>query len=188
MLHLPLGSIAEKGLVLNEQLVPNHLPLLKALSHSDSEAIVFDQPIAVRLRAVRAGDTVQISGEFTTVVNIQCSRCLVPFDLSIDTDFKATAVPDAPSPTAAGTLEEIELSRDDMDVIAYSGDSIDLSEEIAQQIIMSLPFNPLCRPGCRGLCSQCGTNRNRSTCRCSADDTVNPFAALAGLSFPRKKE
>ncbi|MFQ5532861.1 MAG: DUF177 domain-containing protein [Candidatus Methylomirabilales bacterium] len=33
--------------------------------------------------------------------------------------------------------------------------------------MLVLPVQPLCRDGCRGLCTRCGVNLNVSTCRCS---------------------
>ncbi|HCJ66385.1 MAG TPA: hypothetical protein DHV62_03435 [Elusimicrobia bacterium] len=43
---------------------------------------------------------------------------------------------------------------------------LDLSEEIRQQIILNLPFKPLCQEKCLGLCPQCGENLNLRKCNC----------------------
>ncbi len=186
MLRIHIGSIAEKGLHLNEQVAAARLPLLNTVSRED--AWRFDQPIHVRIQATLSGETVLINGTVATRAHTRCSRCLDPFDLTVESAFTATAVPQLPAPTATETTEEIELVADDMEVIVYSGDSVDLSPEIAQQIVMALPFNPLCKKACKGLCSRCGANLNQASCRCAVEDTGNPFAALRGLSLPRKKE
>jgi uncharacterized protein len=46
-----------------------------------------------------------------------------------------------------------------------------------------VPFAPLCREDCQGLCAQCGVDKNVTTCTC-----VRPadprFAALAAIKLP----
>ena len=86
------------------------------------------------------------------------------------------------------TKEEIELAAHEMEVLAYSGNSIDLRDEIAQQLIMALPFNPQCSQACRGLCSRCGANLNTTTCQCTSEDEGNPFAVLKNLALPSREE
>jgi uncharacterized protein len=75
-----------------------------------------------------------------------------------------------------------------MDVITYMGDSIDLRDEVAQQIIMALPFKPLCRNNCKGLCSRCGIDLNHQACQCHNQNQGSPFAVLKTLNFPTKKD
>jgi len=186
MLRIPIASIRETGWSLNEQVEAARLPPLSALSRK--EEIRFVQPIQVRIGATLAGETVSIEGELGTVIHLRCSRCLTPFDLNVRSAFAVTAVAASADRSADAAAGEIELAADEMDVLVYSGDSIDLSEEIAQQVIMALPVNPLCRETCKGLCSQCGANLNRSTCPCKAQDTGNPFAALKNLSLPDRGE
>jgi uncharacterized protein len=186
MLRIPIASIRETGWFLNEQVEAARLPPLAALSRK--EEIRFVQPIRIHMGATLAGETVSIEGELRTVVHLRCSRCLTPFDLNIRSAFAVTAVAAAADSSADAAAGEIELAADEMDVLLYSGDSIDMSEEIAQQVIMALPFTPLCKETCKGLCSQCGANLNRSACPCTAQDTGNPFAALKNLSLPDQGE
>jgi uncharacterized protein len=43
-----------------------------------------------------------------------------------------------------------------------------------------MPFAPLCRPDCQGLCPVCGGNRNLG--ECPGHETLDPrFAVLADL-------
>jgi uncharacterized protein len=186
MLQIPIGSIRENGWLLNEQVEAAGLPLLSELSRK--EEIRFVDPIQVRVVATRTGETVAIEGEIRTGVHLRCSRCLTPFDLKVRSEFAVTAVAAVAESSADAPVSEIELAADEMDVLFYSGDSIDLREEIAQQLVMALPFNPLCKETCKGLCNRCGANLNRSTCQCKAEDAGNPFAVLKNLSLPGKRE
>lgn len=186
MLRIHLASIAETGLTIDEQVDSLSLPLLADVSrHGSAE---FTRPIQAQIRATLAGESVQIDGRVQTVVRLTCSRCLVPFELTIATTFTATAMAEKPVSPKAGSTEEIELSADEMDVIPYAGDSIDLGEEISQQIIMALPYKPLCRDTCKGLCSGCGVDLNDHACRCHDPDRSSPFAVLKTRTFPPKKD
>jgi uncharacterized protein len=186
MLTIPIRSVCETGWLLDKQVEADRLPLLAELSRT--EEIRFVQPIQVRLVARLAGETVSVEGEVRTVVHLRCSRCLTPFDLDVRSDFAVTAVAAPAESSPDAPADEIELAADEMDALIYSGDSIDLGEEIAHQVIMALPFNPLCTETCKGLCNQCGANLNHSTCQCKARDTGNPFAVLKNLSLPGKEE
>lgn len=186
MVKIHIGSITDSGLDLDETVEPALLPLLNALSREGE--LHFSHPVHVRLHATLAGETVLVDGTALTVVHIRCSRCLEAFDLSVETAFSATAAPQTPPVTDTDTAGDIELAEDQMNVIAYSGDSIDMGDEIAQQIIMAIPFKPLCHDACKGLCSRCGADLNTMPCKCSAEDGANPFAVLKTLSFSKGKD
>ena len=47
-------------------------------------------------------------------------------------------------------------------------DAIDLGPLVRDAIVLELPMEPLCREDCRGLCPQCGSDRNESECGCVA--------------------
>ena len=186
MLRIHIASITEQGLILDERADAALLPLLSAVASDGS--VSFTRPIHVRIHATLAGETILIDGTIESGVRILCGRCLEPFDMKIETDFSSTAVPEIPSTIDPAAADDIELTADDMDVMAYSGDSIDLNDEIAQQIIMALPFKPLCKDSCKGLCSRCGVDLNKASCQCHPQDENSPFAVLKTRIFPKKQE
>ena len=47
-------------------------------------------------------------------------------------------------------------------------DTIDLGLLVRDAIVLELPMAPLCREDCRGLCPQCGADRNEGDCACVA--------------------
>ncbi len=57
---------------------------------------------------------------------------------------------------------------------------VDLTPELRQGIMLTLPSHPLCRTECLGLCARCGADLNRGPCGCPprADDR---WGALKGL-------
>jgi len=56
---------------------------------------------------------------------------------------------------------------------------LDLSPVVREDMLVSLPIRVLCRPDCKGLCSQCGKNWNEGPCDCQ-DEVLDP--RLAGLA------
>jgi uncharacterized protein len=77
--------------------------------------------------------------------------------------------------------EEIELHAEEMRMIRFEGDAIDLRDALQDQILMSLPLQPLCSPECRGLCPRCGANLNEGDCGCDRTPDDSPFAVLKKL-------
>ena len=77
----------------------------------------------------------------------------------------------------------LELATDDLDVYPYTGDVIDLEPLVREQFVLAVPYAPLCKDDCRGLCPQCGVDRNVTACEC--EKPIDPrFAALQGLKLP----
>jgi len=79
----------------------------------------------------------------------------------------------------------MELQKEDLDKEFYDGEIIDLNAIIQHQVILAMPFYPLCREDCKGLCSQCGINKNQETCQCSDKEFVD--TRLSGLKDFFKK-
>jgi uncharacterized protein len=57
---------------------------------------------------------------------------------------------------------------DDDDLYPIVDGTIDLGPLVRDAIVLELPMAPLCREDCRGLCPQCGADRNESECGCVA--------------------
>ena len=71
-----------------------------------------------------------------------------------------------------------------MAVSYYRDERIELSQMILEQIVLALPMKPLCQPDCRGLCPQCGANRNQESCSCAPDTSDPRWAGLKELLGP----
>jgi uncharacterized protein len=59
------------------------------------------------------------------------------------------------------------LSAED-DLYPIEDDTIDLGPMVRDAVVLELPAAPLCRDDCRGLCPQCGADRNEGECGCVA--------------------
>ena len=49
---------------------------------------------------------------------------------------------------------------------AEKGESVDLTPDIREATILTLPAYPVCRPECLGLCPRCGADLNKGRCNC----------------------
>ncbi len=120
-------------------------------------------PFEVNLTARLAADVVEVAGESKGEVLFVCSRCL--------TEYKEELT--VPSEHAFTKLKEIADADSEDRIQWINGDLIDLSTYVQEDILLDLPYVPQCNPGCKGLCPQCGTNLNESSCDCKIE-TIDP--------------
>jgi DUF177 domain-containing protein len=123
------------------------------------------------------------AGHVNAELELTCSRCLEAFVLPVTGTFDLRYVPRA----AATGDGERELREDDLATAYYDDDQIDLMQLIVEQCQLALPMKPLCSEGCKGLCPQCGANRNAGVCGCSEtweDPRLAALKALAGKAKP----
>ena len=135
-------------------------PLTGLLVHGDVCDFEFPTPAEVRVEYYRAGPELFFNGHIAGSVLGHCARCLEPYAFDLDTDFFFVLVP------RAELADEMELHDEELDLSFYQGDEVDLTPLVREQIILALPSRPLCREDCRGLCPQCGANRNVQPCTC----------------------
>ena len=101
--------------------------------------------VEVRLESVTEG--VLASGIVTAPIVGECGRCLDPVNGEIAAEF-VELFAYAQSPT--------EETSDQDEVHRIEDDYIDLEPVLRDAVVLGLPFAPLCRPDCGGLCPECG--------------------------------
>jgi uncharacterized protein len=60
-----------------------------------------------------------------------------------------------------------ELSAADLDVLYYEDFIVPFDPLVEEQLQLELPMKALCRDDCKGLCPQCGSDRNAAPCDCA---------------------
>ena len=103
-----------------------------------------DIDLDVRLESVVEG--VLVSGSVTAMAAGQCVRCLDDVERRVEVDVQELYAYPGQVPTEAEDEETEELE----------GDLIDLEPLLRDAVVLALPFQPVCRPDCPGLCSECG--------------------------------
>jgi uncharacterized protein len=105
--------------------------------------------VDVLLESVVEG--ILVSGSVAGPVRLRCARCLTEFDDQV----------------AVGVRELFASDPgEDSDEYPLAGDEMDLEPMVRDAVVLQLPFSPLCRPDCLGLCERCGGDRNRNECAC----------------------
>jgi len=125
-------------------------------------------PVDLRMVIHKDQDRFRLVGTVKTELELQCSRCLESFKLPVDREFDLRFLPaGAEEPKSDTDDEEIEVEDDDVSLTFYRDELIDLNELLREQFYLALPMKPLCKSDCKGICPQCGTNRNTAPCDCN---------------------
>ena len=104
--------------------------------------------VAVALESVSEG--ILVSGRLKTRFVGECRRCLGLAEGEL-------------------TVEILELCTEnptDEESYPLGPDLVDLAPIVHDACILALPLAPLCSEECRGICPECGANRNLEQCSC----------------------
>ena len=143
----------------------------------------FLKPLNIRLKAFRIRELFEVRGSFRTRMRLPCSRCLKGFDTSLASDFELTYTKEVPGLMDVFEDDDIELRVEEIGMIYFKGEEINLQQGIQEQVVMAFPLQPLCDKNCRGLCPKCGSDLNRGDCGCKREPVSNKFAALKNLKL-----
>ena len=140
-------------------------------------------PVHLEMDVHKDGEAYRVTGQVTTRLELECGRCLEPFEIPVSSRFELRYVPQPLTGSDSGHQDdaEREVAEDDLTTAFYKEDSIDLGELMHEQFVLALPMKPLCKDACKGLCVHCGTDLNKGTCAC-APEWIDPrLAVLKGL-------
>lgn len=173
LVRIRIDDIREEGLTLDFEENPSIFPML-----AETGEARFSLPVKVHLRLIRIDEMVEVEGQVETVVGLVCSRCLKEFDRGLGAHFALTFARELPESLEESGEEEIEISAEEMGLIPFHGDEIDLMEVIQEQLVMALPYGPLCDLSCKGLCPHCGGDLNKADCGCEPPVFNSRFGVL----------
>jgi uncharacterized protein len=97
----------------------------------------------LRLESVMEG--VLVSGTARAEVTGECVRCLDPIAVQLAVDVQELFAYPGHEPED----DEAEMYR-------VEGDLIDIEPVVRDAVVLALPFKPVCRDDCPGLCPDCG--------------------------------
>lgn len=109
----------------------------------ETPVIHFPEPIMVRHSVSRGTNVVSVDSTVEAKFSLTCCRCLGEFTQKFFKKLKFNFVID----------KSIQF--------------IDTTDSIREELFLSYPLKPLCRPDCKGLCSICGGNLNEGGCFCA---------------------
>lgn len=116
--------------------------------------------LAYVVHAQRVSGELVVRGSFTAPLNLRCSRCSEFFSTTaVDSDF----------------LRAYSVSGET--------DSIDITGDLREALLLQVPAYPVCAEECKGLCAQCGANLNGGPCRCVKEERPNQWSILDNLNL-----
>lgn len=150
---------------------------------SGPDTFTFREPLSWNVMVVNSGDKeLLVTGTVQGTAQATCGRCLDDFELPLVGEIEGYWLTEDP-----GDDVPEDLAEDEFEVIGEDR-QMDLFPFIQAALVLALPFVPLCREDCKGLCPQCGKNLNERPCDCAPEsgdgsDSNNPFAILKGMDF-----
>jgi uncharacterized protein len=142
------------------------------------ERVSLIAPAAVNGKVRLSGNEVFVNGHVETRAQVECDRCLKPVELPVNVDFTLEYISDSDYES----IETAELTEAEMSVSVFDGAAIDVDEIVKEQILLAVPTRMLCREDCKGICPECGMDRNTGECNCVTNDTDPRWAALKNLT------
>jgi uncharacterized protein len=109
-----------------------------------------------------------VQGDFQSTIPLECVRCLSEFSHRIHWDFTEMYAFKKENITESGLLMPEDAH-------------IDLQPLIREYALLEVPIKPLCKPDCKGLCTECGENRNEVDCGHANNKGDNPFSTLSEM-------
>jgi uncharacterized protein len=129
------------------------------VSVPEGEAIVGE----VRLESVHEG--IVASGDIRTRAVGVCGRCLTDIELPVQVDFQELFA------YSSGEAFDFEVH----------DDHVDLEPLVRDAVVLSLPFQPVCRPDCPGLDPETGERLADHPAREPRESHDPRWSALAGF-------
>jgi uncharacterized protein len=125
-------------------------------------------PVELDLRLESVVEGVLVSGSAVVEVRGECVRCLGEVSDQLEVGIQELFVYPGMEP-------------DDTLASRLAGDLIDLEPLLRDEVVLDLPFQPLCREDCSGLCVECGANLNDNPGHRHESRLDSRWAALHGL-------
>ena len=97
----------------------------------------------------------------TARAQVECDRCLQPVELPVSADFALEYI----TGSEYESSDVAELTEAEMSVSVFDGEAIDVDEIVKEQILLAVPTRMLCREDCKGICPECGIDRNTGECQ-----------------------
>lgn len=125
----------------------------------DDGHLQVEAPLIYKLRAFIVNQGLLVRGDVSSVLQCRCDRCLNSYDLPVRNE--SSHYWDGPLPQ-----------------------TVELTENLREDILILMPQKCLCKPECLGLCPGCGQNRNLANCECREESAPpSTWDQLDGLQL-----
>jgi uncharacterized protein len=133
----------------------------------------FNKPVYVEVTLEKSRRQIFLKANVYTVGRFQCDRCVEDFDLVLENSYRMYYV--------YSEEESKKYEPDEVMVITPETNEIDISDDVRQMVLLSVPMKLLCYEECLGLCPRCGKNLNFEVCTCKVEEIDPRWAPLLKL-------
>ncbi|CUU04121.1 uncharacterized protein JGI1_00903 [Candidatus Thermokryptus mobilis] len=133
----------------------------------------FNKPVYVEVTLEKSRRQIFLKANIYTVGRFQCDRCVEDFDLVLENSYRMYYV--------YSEEESKKYEPDEVMVITPETNEIDISDDVRQMVLLSVPMKLLCYEECLGLCPRCGKNLNFEVCTCKVEEIDPRWAPLLKL-------
>ncbi|MCS7229132.1 MAG: DUF177 domain-containing protein [Candidatus Kryptonium sp.] len=133
----------------------------------------FNKPVYVDATLEKSKRQLFLRANVYTVGRFQCDRCIEDFDMVLENSYRMYYV--------YSEEESKKYEPEEVVVITPETNEIDISDDVRQMVLLSVPMKLLCYEDCLGLCQRCGKNLNFETCTCKVEAIDPRWAPLLKL-------
>ena len=126
-------------------------------------------------------EDIRLRAHFEGRFEVLCARCIDPVEQPLAGDFDLIFRPGG----VDNEPGEHAITEDETEIGYYEDSGLLLEDAVREQVLLALPGRTLCQEDCKGLCPQCGANRNNAPCSCEEQPVDRRWNALAGLAVTK---
>jgi uncharacterized protein len=119
----------------------------------------FEGSVDVTVHLQKGERFIELRAEIRANARFICDRCAEEFSRVLETTYRMIYILNEADSSQYPVEETIVLSSE------YT--VIDISEDVRQFLLLTIPLKLLCSDDCKGLCPLCGMNFNKGTCECT---------------------
>ncbi|MCS7081942.1 MAG: DUF177 domain-containing protein [Bacteroidetes bacterium] len=124
----------------------------------------FRGQVEIHVDIERRGGQYLVLLQTSAQAELICDRCLERYSERLIGSYSILYAPEAPPVLSAEEFRPIRVGVRD----------VDITDDVRQTVLLSIPLKQVCREDCLGLCPECGSNLNLSSHRagCPRRDPV----------------
>lgn len=137
-------------------------------------------------------DLVFLKSNIDLNLGLLCSRCVKQIQFPLKSQYQCIYTQNSAMDPIEGQVHGVAYSSptgskgEDLDIQQLENDYIELKDVLKEQIYLQLPYQPLCKEDCKGICPVCGQDQNTHPCQCHRIKNTVMASALKNLKIKVK--
>ncbi|MBZ0264344.1 DUF177 domain-containing protein [bacterium] len=153
-MNIRIPALKEGQNPLSESLTPEEVGL---------DVEYFKSPISLEGELIFDEHMISINADIHTVGEYICDRCAIDFKRDFDVELHLHVL-------RREAQDQDEREAEGLMFISQHANEFSIARNIAEEILLDLPIQILCKDECKGLCYRCGADLNEGECGCERID------------------